>query len=60
MPNQKIIAEKKDFVYGKYVIGIDPVKTFHQAAILNPKGIQIGKSLSFRNSHLGKLTGGNI
>lgn len=53
MPNQKAIAAKKDFVYGKYVIGIDPAKAFHQAALLDPKGIQIGKSFSFRNSHTG-------
>jgi len=53
MPNQKVLAEKKAFVYGNYVIGIDPAKTNHQAAILDPKGIQIGKSFSFRNSSLG-------
>ena len=53
MPNQKVIAQKKDFIYGKYVIGIDPAKTNHQAAILDPKGKQVGKSFSFRNSRLG-------
>ena len=53
MPNQKVLAEKKAFVYGKYIIGIDPAKANHQAAVLDPKGIQIGKSFSFRNSHLG-------
>lgn len=53
MPNQKVLAEKKAFVYEKYIIGIDPAKANHQAAILDPKGIQIGKSFSFRNSQLG-------
>jgi len=32
MPNQKAPAEKKAFVYEKYMIGIDPVEINHQAA----------------------------
>ena len=52
MPNQNVIAAQKNFVFGKYVIGIDPAKAFHQAAILDSKVIQIDKSFSSKNSHL--------
>ena len=55
MPNQKVLAEKKAAVYGKYIIGIDPAKVNHRAAIFDPKGIQIGKSFSFKNSRPGFL-----
>jgi len=43
----KLYQQKKDFVAGKSIVGIDPAKQHHQAAVINPFGLQIGKSFSF-------------
>lgn len=55
MPNQKVLAAKKAAVYDKFIIGIDPAKAKHQAAVFDKKGTQTGKSFSFRNSRQGFL-----
>jgi transposase len=43
----KVYQQKKDFITGETIVGIDPAKQHHQAAVVNPFGIQIGKSFSF-------------
>ena len=53
MSNQKVIIEKKTSIYEKFVIGIDPAKVYHQAAVLDKKGFLVGKSFPFKNSRPG-------
>ena len=43
----QVYQQKKDFISGKTIVGIDPAKQHHQAAVVNQFGIQIGKSFSF-------------
>jgi len=43
----KVYKQKKDFVSGKTIVGIDPAKQHHQASVINQYGIQIAKSFSF-------------
>ena len=43
----KVYKQKKDFVTGKTIVGIDPAKQHHQASVINHYGLQIGKSFSF-------------
>ena len=43
----RALREKRRFISGKSVIGIDPAKRRHQAAILDPDGLQIGNPFSF-------------
>jgi len=45
--------EKKKMLAGKRIVGIDPAKEKHQAAVLNEEGIQMGRSFSFPVSHEG-------
>jgi len=42
-----VYKQKKDFVSGKTIVGIDPAKQHHQASVINQYGIQIAKSFSF-------------
>lgn len=44
---------KQKLIAGKYIVGIDPAKKKHQAVILNPAGLQLGKSFSFDVSYEG-------
>jgi len=44
---------KQQLLAGKYIIGIDPTKDKHQALILNPDGLQLGKSFCFDVSYEG-------
>jgi transposase len=44
---------KQQLLAGKYIIGIDPAKDKHQALILNPDGLQLGKSFCFDVSYEG-------
>ncbi len=46
----KALQMKRHFISGKIIIGIDPAKDKHQAAILNPFGIQQGSSFIFQNN----------
>lgn len=39
--------KKQQLLAGKYIIGIDPAKDKHQAVILDPDGLQLGKSFCF-------------
>lgn len=45
--NQERLQRNKHLVDGKIIIGIDPVKAKHQAAMINVDGVQIEKSFSF-------------
>jgi len=45
--NQARLQHKKEMVAGKFIIGIDPAKNFHQAAVIDANGTQLGKSFSF-------------
>lgn len=47
------LQTKRHFISGKVVIGIDPARRKHQAAVLSSSGVTLGKSFSFRNTHDG-------
>jgi transposase len=49
----KSLQEKRHFVTGKYVVGIDPSKDKHQAAVIETDGIQLGKAFTFTTTHQG-------
>jgi transposase len=51
--NAKRLELKKEIVEGNVVIGIDPAKKKHQAAIVDESGMQLGSSFSFPVSHEG-------
>jgi transposase len=44
---------KQQIISGKFIIGIDPAKRKHQAVIINPDGLQLGKSFAFDVTHEG-------
>jgi transposase len=44
---------KQQLIAGKYIIGIDPAKNKHQAVILDPSGLPVGKSFAFDVSYEG-------
>jgi transposase len=41
------LQQKRSLINGKIIIGIDPAKTKHQAAVIDTHGVQLGKSFSF-------------
>jgi len=45
--NHLRLQKNRELLTGKIVIGIDPAKDKHQAAIINPRGSQRGASFSF-------------
>lgn len=49
----KALQEKRKFVTDKHIVGIDPSKEKHQAAVIDSNGIQIGKSFTFKTTHQG-------
>ena len=49
----KYLQQKREYILDKIVIGIDPSKHHHQALILGPDRLQIGKTFSFRHSSEG-------
>jgi transposase len=49
----KSLNEKRQFVHDKYIVGIDPSKKKHQAAVIDKNGIQRGKSFIFKANHKG-------
>jgi len=49
----KSLQEKRQFVNGKYIVGIDPSKAKHQATVIDNNGIQIGKAFTFKTTHQG-------
>ena len=42
--------KKKHFVFGKFIVGIDPAKVTHCAVVLDPYGLQQGKTFKFNDS----------
>lgn len=40
-------TSKQQLIAGKHIIGIDPAKAKHQAVLIDPSGLQIGKSFAF-------------
>jgi len=44
---------KRHYISDKFIVGIDPAKHKHQAMILDPKGIPIGNTFSFKSSYSG-------
>lgn len=47
------LQAKRLFIRGKYIVGIDPAKAKHQATLIDPDGLQLGKSFTFKTDHLG-------
>lgn len=45
--NHARLQQKKQMTAGKFIVGIDPAKRHHQATIIDPSGIRLGKSFSF-------------
>jgi len=41
------LQSKREAIAGKVIIGIDPAKHKHHAAILDPQGVQLGHSFAF-------------
>ena len=46
--NQQQLDKKRQWIAGKYIVGIDPAKDKHQATIIDSNGNLVGKSFSFR------------
>jgi transposase len=44
---------KRHYVSDKFIVGIDPAKKKHQALVLDPDGVPVGKSFSFFNTYNG-------
>lgn len=49
----KSLQKKRQFVNGKYIVGIDPSKAKHQAAVIDTNGIQLGKAFTFKTTYNG-------
>ncbi len=43
----------RHFTHDRYLVGIDPAKTSHQAQILSPDGLPTGSTFSFKHSFSG-------
>jgi len=43
----------RQLIEGKTIVGIDPAKEFHHAAVVDAHGTQVGNSFSFPASALG-------
>jgi hypothetical protein len=41
------LQQKRRFINGKVIIGIDPAKTKHQLVVIDTHSVQLGKSCSF-------------
>ncbi len=50
------LQKKRRLIDGKFIVGIDPAKAKHQAAIIDPAGDQVGKSFSFDVTSQGYTT----
>ena len=51
----KALQIKRQFISDKIIIGIDPAKKKHQAAIVDKYGLPISNSFTFANSKQGYL-----
>ncbi len=50
------LAEKREFIKGKIIIGIDPAKEKHQVRILDAERVPLGRTFSFQNDYNGFTT----
>lgn len=46
----RALQEKRRFISGKTIVGVDPAKQRHQAAILDADGLQIGNPFAFAHN----------
>ena len=53
MRSYQALQAKRLFIRGKHIVGIDPAKAKHQAVVIDPDGIQLGKSFTFKTDHSG-------
>ncbi|RQW04689.1 IS110 family transposase [candidate division KSB1 bacterium] len=51
--NQNQLDQKRKWVTGKFIVGIDPAKDKHQATIIDDNGNIVGKSFSFEHNAFG-------
>jgi len=51
--NQHQLDQKRSWITGKFIVGIDPAKDKHQAAIIDSNGSAVGKSFSFNHNAWG-------
>ena len=47
------LQTRRQFVYDRFLVGIDPAKARHQVQILSPDGLPVGSSFSFAHSFTG-------
>jgi transposase len=47
------LRQRRQFVQGRYLVGIDPAKAKHQAQILDTDGLPVGSTFSFAHSFTG-------
>jgi transposase len=47
------LQQKRQFVAGRFLVGIDPAKAKHEAQILDTDGLPVGSSFSFVTSYSG-------
>ena len=49
----KTLQTKRHFILNKTIVGIDPAKKKHQAAVINTDGLQMGRSFTFSTTYTG-------
>jgi hypothetical protein len=47
------LQQRRALVEGRFIVGIDPAKERHDAVIVDPGGIPVGRSFSFKQSFTG-------
>jgi hypothetical protein len=47
------LQQRRALVEGRFIVGIDPAKQRHDAVIVDPAGIPVGRSFSFKQSFTG-------
>ncbi len=51
--NPQKMQKRRSQISGKTIIGIDPAKGKHQAAVIDANGLPVGKPFSFKDSYQG-------
>jgi len=49
----KTLQTKRHFIFNKIIVGIDPAKKKHQAAMIGADGLQMGNSFTFSTTYAG-------
>jgi hypothetical protein len=44
------LQQRRALVEGRFIVGIDPAKQRHEAVIVDPAGIPVGRSFWFKQS----------